>query len=130
MPEIRSLSSFGDRRLAQTWHNLHANPEWRVKQLAEDVELSVSRFQHLISERTGTTIRELKRPIKIKRLHEARRLLLKTDLPQKEIRYRAGYSQDSNFSRDFKRLFRQSPSELRRSKKKQRLPRRSRKSPK
>ena len=50
-----------------------------------------------------------------KRLAEARRQLLATDLPVSVIGYRTGYSNNASFSRAFGRRFGQSPSELRSS---------------
>lgn len=48
-----------------------------------------------------------------RRLAEARRQLLATDLPVSVIGYRTGYSNNASFSRAFGRRFGQSPSELR-----------------
>ena len=50
-----------------------------------------------------------------RRLTEARRQLLATDLPVSVIGYRTGYSNNASFSRAFGRRFGQSPSELRSS---------------
>jgi len=50
-----------------------------------------------------------------RRLAEARRQLLATDLPVSVIGYRSGYSNNASFSRAFGRRFGQSPSELRSS---------------
>ena len=50
-----------------------------------------------------------------RRLAEARRQLLATDLPVSVIGYRTGYSNNASFSRAFGRRFGQSPSELRSS---------------
>ena len=48
-----------------------------------------------------------------RRMAEARRQLLATDLPVSVIGYRTGYSNNASFSRAFGRRFGQSPSELR-----------------
>jgi AraC family transcriptional activator of pyochelin receptor len=50
-----------------------------------------------------------------RRLAEARRQLLATDLPVSLIGYRSGYTNNASFSRAFGRHFGQSPSELRSS---------------
>lgn len=50
-----------------------------------------------------------------RRLDEARRQLLATDLPVSLIGYRSGYTNNASFSRAFGRHFGQSPSELRSS---------------
>jgi AraC-like DNA-binding protein len=68
-------------------------------------------------EHAGTTIRELKRQLKIERLHEARRKLLETTIPAKVIREYAGYRDDSNFIHDFRKQFGLTPAECRRGKK-------------
>ena len=103
------------------------NPKLKVKQLAKSVGLSESRLEHLIAEHAGTTIRDLKRRIKNERLHEARRQLLKSFRPIKEIRNLAGYIHDSNFIRDFKELFHGTPAVFRRKGQQQIVPKKSRK---
>jgi len=130
MQERKVLTSGGDRRVSRAWQILLTNPKAKVEELAQSVGLSESHLEHLIAKHARTTIRNMKNRMKIERLHEARRQLLESTLSLKEIRYRAGYTHNSNFSRDFKKLFLRSPAEYRRFEKKQVLPRRSRKSPK
>jgi len=114
MRDLKVVSLFGDRRVAQAWQSLLANLKLKVKQLAKTVGLSESSLEHLIAEYAGTTIRDLKSRLKSERLHEARRQLLETTDTILDIRERAGYAYESNFRRDFKKLFKRPPAAFRR----------------
>jgi len=114
MRDLKVVGVFDDRRVAMAWQSLLQDPKLRVVDLAKSVGLSESRLEHLIAEHVGTTIREAKRRLKNERLHEARRQLLETTDTILAIRERAGYDYESNFRRDFEKLFKQSPAALRR----------------
>ena len=111
---LQAVSSVDDRRVAKAWETLWADPDSSVKQLAESVGLSISRLQHLIVEHVGMTIREFKRRVRFERLHEAHRQLLETTDTILRIRELAGYRHDSNFIRDFKKLYGVTPAVCRR----------------
>jgi AraC-like DNA-binding protein len=114
MKDLKFIGLFEDRRVSAAWQCLLTNPKLTVKELASGVGLSESRLEHLMDEYAGMTIREVKRQLKSERLHEARRQLVETTDTILAIRERAGYSYESNFRRDFKKLFKRSPAAFRR----------------
>lgn len=81
-----------------------------VEKLAEIAHLSVSalerRFRKYLSKTPKQFISEV-------RLENARRLLVDSSLTISEIAYQCGFTDHSYFSRQFKRLFDELPSELR-----------------
>lgn len=81
-----------------------------VANVAEEVGLSASRFEHILKEATGRTFRQHKRSMCIRR---AKSLLLDWHLSLKQIAYLAGYSSPSSFSRAFRNSVYRSPSEYR-----------------
>jgi AraC family transcriptional regulator len=81
-----------------------------VSQVAEEVGLSASRFEHILKEVTGRTFRQHKQDIRIR---EAKRLLQDWHLSLKQIAYLAGYSSPSSFSRAFRNSLSRSPSQYR-----------------
>lgn len=95
-------------RIASALQRLHADFDQsiQVEELAEEVGLSVSRFHHHFKAVTGMTPVQFQKQL---RLQEARRLLLADDLDAATAGYRVGYNSASHFSRDYKRLFGDSP---------------------
>ena len=83
-----------------------------VTQMAADMGLSRSRFEHLFKQSTGENFKTRLRRL---RLMKAKTLLSDYRLSIKEIAVRSGYPSPPSFSRDFKRLFRISPFNLRHS---------------
>lgn len=81
-----------------------------VEQLAEIAHLSVSalerRFKKYLKKTPGQFINEV-------RLESARKLLIETRQPIAEIAYQCGFSEPSYFSKQFRRLFGELPSQLR-----------------
>ncbi|WP_245929396.1 AraC family transcriptional regulator [Agarilytica rhodophyticola] len=81
-----------------------------VEQLAQHAHLSVSalerRFRKYLAKTPNQFINEV-------RLENSRRLIVDTSLTISEIAYRSGFSDHSYFSRQFKALFDELPSELR-----------------
>jgi len=73
---------------------------WK-QQLASELGLSYSRFQHLFKQRIGLPPGHY---IKLARLQEAKRLLDKTAIPIKHVMFLVGLEDASHFSRDFKAL--------------------------
>jgi transcriptional regulator GlxA family with amidase domain len=84
--------------------------DFTVANLAEEVGLSASRFEHILKEATGRTFRQHKRSMRIRR---AKSLLQDWHLSLKQIAYLAGYSSPSSFSRAFRNSVDRSPSQYR-----------------
>jgi len=84
----------------------------RVSQLAAQVGLSRSRFEHLFKDETGETLKSRSRSL---RLERAQSLLADYALRIKEVGSQCGYSSTSYLAHDFKKIFHVSPSEYRRS---------------
>lgn len=84
--------------------------EISVEKLAQVAHLSVSalerRFRKYLSKTPKQFINEI-------RLENARRMLVDSSLTISEVAYRCGFSDHSYFSRQFKLLFDEKPSELR-----------------
>lgn len=81
-----------------------------ITELADSVNLSVSRLRHLFKAETGMG---LKKCLIESRLENARELLEGSSLSVKEIAGRMGYANVSNFVRDFKRRHRRTPTDHR-----------------
>jgi AraC-like DNA-binding protein len=81
-----------------------------VSDVAAEVGLSPSRFEHILKDATGRTFRQHKRSGRITR---AKTLLQNWHLSLKEIAYLTGYSSPSSFSRAFRRSVYRSPSQYR-----------------
>ena len=81
-----------------------------ITQLADSVNLSVSRLRHLFKAETGMG---LKKCLIECRLENARDLLEGSSLSVKEISGRVGYANVSHFVRDFKRRHRRTPTDHR-----------------
>src|SRR6266404_7926513 len=86
-----------------------ASKNWK-QQLASESGLSYSRFHHLFKESVGLSPGHF---IKHERLCEAKRLLVETQIPVKEIMFSVGFGDASHFCRDFKALTGFSPTNYR-----------------
>jgi len=78
--------------------------------LAKAVNLSSSRLRYLFQLYTGTTPR---RYHKLLRLQKAQSLLRESFLNVKQVMAEVGWTDESHFSRDYKRLYGESPSKSR-----------------
>jgi len=109
-----ALSPVMDVRILRALARLEADfsRHLTVAQMAADIGLSRSRFEHLFKQSTGDGFKTRLRRL---RLMKARALLSEYKLSIKEIAFRCGYSNLPSFSRDFKKLFLTSPSLLRHS---------------
>src|SRR5260370_11628244 len=87
-------------------------PDFTVANVAEEIGLSASRFEHILKEATGRTFRQHKRSMRIR---QAKRLLQDWHLSLKQIAYLAGYSSPSSFSRAFRTSVCRSPSQHRKN---------------
>src|SRR5215510_1855683 len=80
----------------------------KISQMAEIVNLSPSRLQHLFKSETGLTLTQYQRTV---RLDRARDLLEHTFLSIKQIIVQVGAKDRSHFERDFKKAFGLTPTE-------------------
>jgi len=114
-PALRLLTRADTReaRLAQLVLALKRDVEmpWSVPALARRASMSVTSFHRAFKGFTGETPLQY---IKKVRLHKASGLLVYEGLSVKEASAHVGYESPTQFSREFKRLFGQSPSALRR----------------
>lgn len=81
-----------------------------AQDLAESINLSASRFQHLFKQETGTSLIEY---LKNLRLQKAKELLETSHLRVEEIKIKVGAADSAHFSRDFERKFGETPAEYR-----------------
>lgn len=110
----RSPSQAGDHRVAAVHQAIVEDPgrPWSVADMARQAGLSRSRFTRLFNQATGRS------PIACvleARARRARQLLRESALQVQEIADLLGYNDIFYFSRQFKQLVGQSPSEYRRS---------------
>jgi len=78
----------------------------RVRELAEDVNMSESTLYHSFKQVTRMSPVQFQKKL---RLHEARRLMLSEGLEAATASYRVGYESPSHFSREYSRMFGASP---------------------
>ena len=81
-----------------------------IEELAQLAHLSVSALERRFKKHLAKTPNQFINEI---RLENARRLLVETQLPVSQIAYECGFSEPSYFSKQFKRLFGEMPSQIR-----------------
>ena len=81
-----------------------------IEELAQLAHLSVSALERRFKKHLAKTPNQFINEI---RLENARRLLVETQLPVSQIAYECGFSEPSYFSKQFKRLFGEIPSQMR-----------------
>ncbi len=91
-----------DPRIRHTLTLIHNQPNLNVTDVANRVNLSMSRLQHLYKAEAGCTLSEA---IRDERLQRAARLLQGRRKSIKEIASITGYAHTSSFSRAFCRRF-------------------------
>jgi len=84
--------------------------EFRIAELTRQLHLSTSRLRHLFHDKLGISPSQL---LKLRRLQKAKFLLISTPMSVKQIMVEVGLNDLSHFVRDFKQLYGQSPSALR-----------------
>jgi transcriptional regulator GlxA family with amidase domain len=84
--------------------NLHETVS--VRQFADHVRLSPSRFRELFKKETGTSVLKYRRQLQLRR---AKQLLESTFLSVKEVAGRVGITDVSHFVRDFTKAYRVTP---------------------
>ncbi|WHY88438.1 helix-turn-helix domain-containing protein [Neobacillus novalis] len=87
-----------------------SNSSLRLEDVAKYVDRNPSYFSHLLASSTNSSFTDVLAGIRIK---EAKRLLLETNKPVKEISALVGYQNSNYFSRIFKKLSGSSPREFR-----------------
>ncbi|MFL6555387.1 MAG: helix-turn-helix domain-containing protein, partial [Bacillus sp. (in: firmicutes)] len=90
-----------------------SNSMLRLEDVAHYVDRNPSYFSHLFITKTGSSFTEVLASLRIK---EAKRLLIETNKPIKEIAILAGYQNSNYFSKMFKEMVRMSPREFRMNK--------------
>lgn len=105
---LASQGQFG--RIARALQHIHGR--WQqpinVPHLAREAGMSVARFHLHFKTVTHTTPIQY---VKSLRLHQARLMMIRDNLTASGAAARVGYESDSQFSREFKRLFGRSPAE-------------------
>jgi AraC family transcriptional regulator len=79
-------------------------------EIAAAVNLSLAHLRYLFKAETGVSPAQYLRSL---RMEEAGRLLKTTFLSVKEVMYRIGVSDESHFTRDFKKVYGLSPAQYR-----------------
>jgi transcriptional regulator GlxA family with amidase domain len=90
--------------------NNNFNKEIRITDLAYSVNLSRTRLFKLFKEELGISPKQYLRILRIKKGKE---LLEKSRKSIKEIAHQVGYNDGTHFMRDFKRIYKLSPSQYR-----------------
>jgi AraC-like DNA-binding protein len=88
------------------WLRLHYTQPLRGKSLARQARMSLSGFHQHFKTVTGLSPLQYQKQL---RLQEARRLMLGEALDATEAAFRVGYESASQFSREYRRLFGESP---------------------
>ena len=83
-----------------------------IEELAAQAHLSVSALERRFKKHLAKTPNQFINEV---RLENARRLLVETQLPVAQVAYQCGFAEPSYFSKQFRRLFGEIPSELRKS---------------
>jgi AraC-like DNA-binding protein len=96
----------GDWRVAQVLRDLEDDPHDSISALAKRLGVSRWHLSHVAREELGINLRAYRREYQ---LQTACRLLATTELPIKEIRWRCGIRDASNFSHEFRERFGMSP---------------------
>jgi len=93
------------RVITSTFHE-----DLTLSRMAKDLQLSKSRFSHLLSTEVGMSPMKM---VRMLRLQKAAVLLRETLLSIKEIAATIGYKQSCHFMRDFKKVYGTTPSQYR-----------------
>jgi two-component system, response regulator YesN len=112
----RSVSNFKQDPIERGISYMEANfsnRTLRLEDVASFVDRNPSYFSHLLITKTGSSFTEVLTGLRMK---EAKRLLIETNKPIKEISSLAGYQNANYFSRMFKELVGASPREFRMNK--------------
>lgn len=103
---VQKNSRFDQIRTAAQWISHHAHEPMRVQELAASVGMSVTSFHRHFKAVTAHSPLAYQRHV---RLLEARRLLTSGAANVTEAAFATGYASSSQFSREYKRMFRVAP---------------------
>lgn len=107
---LAQAAETGRLRDTPTWIVDHLDEDLSVPRLAERARMSERTFARVFHAELGTTPARF---VEVARVEAARRLLQESDLPSKQIAWRAGFGKDEAMRRAFHRHLRVSPSDYR-----------------
>jgi transcriptional regulator GlxA family with amidase domain len=107
---VKTLSGIDELKVPVQYIRDNFHTELSIEKLAQVAHLPVSALERRFKKYLAKTPKQFIRQI---RLDNARRLLVETKLPIAKIAYQPGFSNHSYFSRHFKLMFDELPSELR-----------------
>jgi AraC family transcriptional regulator of arabinose operon len=99
-----------DFRVQKVVQVLNRDPSYRLPELANGCQISVSRLSHLFKDELGVNVKNYRRDC---RLQVAAAMLISTRMTVKEIAYAARYRHPSSFVRAFKIHYGLSPARYR-----------------
>lgn len=110
--EFQGKVSIVDRRVQKViiFMENHLHRELPLSEMAQAVNLSPSRLQHLFKEETGMTPSQY---LKSLRVRKASYLLKTTFLSVKEIMQQVGITDKAHFAKDFKKVYGVTPTNYR-----------------
>ncbi|WP_417560105.1 AraC family transcriptional regulator [Marinomonas sp.] len=91
---------------AVTWLRTHYAKSFQIEELAAYVQMSSTTLYHHFREHTAMSPLQYQKWL---RLNEAKRLMLNDSLDASSAAFKVGYESPSHFSREYARLFGQSP---------------------
>ncbi len=107
---VKTLSGIDELKVPVQFIRENFHLEISIEQLAEVAHLSISALERRFKKHLAKTPKQFIRQI---RLENARRLLVETKLPIAQIAYQSGFADHSYFSRHFKLMFDELPSQIR-----------------
>jgi PAS domain S-box-containing protein len=107
---VKTLSGIDELKIPVEYIRKNFSNEITIEKLAEVAHLSISALERRFKKYLVKTPKQFIRQI---RLENARQLLVETKLPIAQIAYQSGFSDHSYFSRHFKLMFDELPSEIR-----------------
>jgi transcriptional regulator GlxA family with amidase domain len=113
LKNFRDTGSIRDPRIvvAITWiERQPAKRDVDINEIAQTVNLSSSYFRHLFREQTGLTLHRYHKFLRLQRAHD---LLCQSFLSVKQVMSEVGWTDESHFCRDYKRVYGSSPSQAR-----------------
>ncbi len=110
-PTIVPSCKSKDARIRRALEIIQPGPPVRISEIAAALNLSASGFRHLFKKKVGMAPGHY---LKVARLSRANQLLQDSFLRVKEITSLVGANDVSHFVRDYKKVYRETPSKTRR----------------
>lgn len=107
-PGVSKAAQVARRFLVAVEH--HFREDWSVADYARELHLTANHLNDTVREQTGHTAGDI---IRRRKLLDAQRLLLHSDLNVAEIAYQLGFPDPSYFSRFFRRMAQRTPAAFR-----------------